>query len=258
MNLCRLCYTALSTRFTASAMLAHESLLLSLHCSIPEIHSISQAGPWISAPLFCFPVHEIHSICLAGSKSLLPVFILPCLQDSQRLSYWLMNLRRPSLHGPVHEIHSIGHAGSWLSAASLILPFPQDSQHLSCWLMNLFCYPYTVQTPRFTASVMLAHESLPPLLYCSVHEIHSSVHEIHSIRHVAATLMYQDTPPPSAQYPVPITNPYAGTILCGGKSRQPVLPNFFEPILLNNNNIWQQRLNAPYSRSIKQLTIRPF
>jgi hypothetical protein len=57
-------YMALSTRFPASVMLAHESLLLSLHCSNPKIHSICHTGSWISAASV----------------------ILPCPWDSQHLS----------------------------------------------------------------------------------------------------------------------------------------------------------------------------
>jgi hypothetical protein len=64
-------------------------------------------------------------------------------------------------HHPIHEILSICHTGSWIFATDPIyLPYPRDSQHLSCWLINLCCCRYTTLYSRFTASVMLAHESL--------------------------------------------------------------------------------------------------
>jgi hypothetical protein len=115
------CYpcTVLTPRFTASVMLAHESLLLSLHCSNPEIHSICHAGPRISAASVYCPVHEIHSICHAGSwisTTFIALFLTPRFTASVLLAHESLP---PLLYGPVHEINSICHAGSWISTTIL-------------------------------------------------------------------------------------------------------------------------------------------
>jgi hypothetical protein len=53
MHLCCCPFTALYTRFATSVMVIHQSLLLSLHYPIYEIHSICHAGSWVSACLSC-------------------------------------------------------------------------------------------------------------------------------------------------------------------------------------------------------------
>jgi hypothetical protein len=146
--------TTLSTGFTTSVMLTHESLLQSLHC----------------------PIHEIHSIRHAGSRIPAVVSTLPYSRGSQHLSCWLMNLyccpyTAPSTRFTVSIM--LAHESFPLV---FILPHPRDSQHLSCWLMNLCSCPYTTLSTRFTAFVMLAHESLLLSFYYPVHEIHSICH----------------------------------------------------------------------------------
>jgi putative component of membrane protein insertase Oxa1/YidC/SpoIIIJ protein YidD len=182
--------------FIASVMLIHISLLLSLHgprdsqhlscwlmnpcrlflyCLAYGIHSICRAGSWIpAAGLYTALLTRFTASDVLAHESLPPVFILPCLRDSQHLSCWLMNPCRLSLYCLAYVIHSIWRAGSWIPAACL----------------------YTALPTRFTASVMLAHESLPPVfilpclqdsqhlscrlmnscrlsLYCPTYEIHS-------------------------------------------------------------------------------------
>jgi hypothetical protein len=156
-------YTALPTRFTASVVLAHESLppVFILPCLRDSLH----LSCWLMNPcrlsLYC-PAYEIHSICHAGSW--IPAACLYTALPTRFTAPVMLAHESPPplLYCPVHEIHFICHADSWISAASPILPCPRDSQHLSCWLMDLF--RYAARPTRFTASVMLAHESPPPVV----------------------------------------------------------------------------------------------
>jgi hypothetical protein len=74
-------------------------------------------------------------------------FALFYSRDSKHLSCWLMNL-----------------------CCKIALPSPRDS-HQSCWLKILRCHLRTTQFTRFTASAMLAHESLLQNLHCPLQEI---------------------------------------------------------------------------------------
>jgi hypothetical protein len=189
LNLCCCLRTALVTRFSASVMLAHESLPLNLHSSIHEIHSICHDDPWISGAKPALLYSQIHSIRHAVSMpypwdpniSLAGLWIsaakleLPYPQDSQHFPCWLMNLcynpctalsteftafwhagsrfcANVFIYCHIYEVHSICRAGSWIGTANLALPYPRDSQHLSCWLIILSCCP------------------------CPFHEIHSICH----------------------------------------------------------------------------------
>jgi hypothetical protein len=182
--------------FVVSVMLIHISLLLSLHgprdsqhlscwlmnpcrlflyCLAYGIHSICRAGSWIpAAGLYTALLTRFTASDVLAHESLPPVFILPCLRDSQHLSCWLMNPCRLSLYCLAYVIHSIWRAGSWIPAACLytalptrftasvmpaheflppvfILPYLRDSQHLSSRLMNPCRLSYTTLSTRFTA-----------------------------------------------------------------------------------------------------------
>jgi hypothetical protein len=130
-------YTTLSTRFTASVMLAHESPLQNL--TLPYWRDSQHPSSWLMNPCYktTLPYSRDSQHHHAGSKSL--------------LLNW---------HCPLHEIHSICRAGSWISASEPTLINSLDSQHLSRWLMTLCRLSYTAMSTRFTASAILAHESL--------------------------------------------------------------------------------------------------
>jgi hypothetical protein len=142
--------------------MAHESLVQNPDCPIHRFTA--------SVMLSQCPIHEIQT-------SVLPTY-----------GFLLLNL-----NCPIHKIHSIFHAGSWISAKIFVLPCSRNSQHLTL---------YTDISMRFSASVMLAHDS--PLLFSTLPYprdsqhlscwlkkslplfLHYPIHEIHSICHAGS------------------------------------------------------------------------
>jgi hypothetical protein len=138
------CYpcTALSTRFTASVMLAHESLLLFSHC--PYLRGSQHLSRWL-LNLYLWPYTALSTRFTA--------FFHAGSWISAVCLYTALSIRFPASVMLAHDSLPL----------VFILPCPRDSQHLSCWLKISAAFLYTALSTRFTASVMLTHESLPPV-----------------------------------------------------------------------------------------------
>jgi hypothetical protein len=111
----QLTWSAQSTRFTALFMLAHASLLQSLHCPVHGIHSIRHAGSRFCTNVLytTISMRFTASVQLAHESST-AIIALPYPRDSQHLSCWFINL-------------------SCCPCAGLFMRF----KYLSCWLMSL-------------------------------------------------------------------------------------------------------------------------
>jgi hypothetical protein len=148
---------------------------------------------------------------------------------------------------PNHKIHSIRHTSSRISSTKLLLPYKLYSQNPSCWLMNRCGSTRTALLTRihgvwhadsyissailalftrFPASVMLAHESPPPVLYYPAQEIHSVCHAgscisaarrytALSTRFTASVTLAHDSLPPLLYYSVHEIHSicYAGSLI---------------------------------------------
>jgi hypothetical protein len=170
-----------------------------------------------------------HCRCYTWSKTAslsLPPLMLPRSFTSLKLAHESALLL---FHCSIHEILSIWHAGSWVSATVSTLPHPRDLQHLSCWLINLSCCPYTTLSTRFTASVMLAHES--PLLnsYCHINYTHSICHAGSQISPAVLTLPVHEIPSVC----------HAGSWISATKSYSAVLTGFPASVQLAHESLLQ-------------------